>query len=153
MKESFCKLELKNCSLLHTLQSAVYCMFSLSLSNCMNILHFPWTFVQFILCAAVQKMLKAFFVSTWLCFHAHQERGSQLSTWIYIIYDLVVFIQTSALEPWNIEPFSHLILSGFWLFLFLLKHNNYLNCAKITQNRYLKEISLLKPLQSRNGAL
>ena len=32
MKESFCKLELKSCRLLHTLLSALYLMFSLSFS-------------------------------------------------------------------------------------------------------------------------
>ena len=34
------------------------------------------------LCNDAQKMLKAFSVLTSLCIQAHQERGSQLSTWI-----------------------------------------------------------------------
>ena len=34
------------------------------------------------LCNDAQKMLKAFSVLTSLCIQEHQERGSQLSTWI-----------------------------------------------------------------------
>ena len=48
------------------------------------------TFLQFLLCVVAQKMLKAFFVLRSLCIHIHQERGSQLSTWIYKIYPLIL---------------------------------------------------------------
>ena len=52
--------------------------------------HLPWMFLQFLLCVVAQKMLKAFFVLTSLCIHIHQERGSQLSTWIYRICPLIL---------------------------------------------------------------
>ena len=140
--------------------------------------HLPWTFLQFLLCVVAQKMLKVFFVLTSLCINAHQERGSQLSTWIYIIYPPMALIQTSAREHRKIEPSMYVIL---WIlalalllilwnlnqnivlrrfctwrnyisfFIFLSKHN--LKCAKMTQKRYLKGTSLLKLQQSWKGAL
>ena len=136
-----------------------------------------WTFLLFTLCVVAQKMLKAF-VLTSLCIHTHQERGSQSSTWIYIIYPPIAFIQTSAWEAKKIDPFichilwilvpalllsswnlnQNIVLRRFctrrnysFLYLFLLKHN--LKCTKMTQNRYLKGTSLMKMRQSRSGAL
>ena len=100
-------------------------------------LHYlPWTFLQFLLCVVAQKMLKAFFVLRPLCIHIHQERGSQLSTWIYKIYPMILH-----------EEKLRFLVS----FLFL-KHNNILKCAKMTQNRHLNGASLLKLQQSHNGA-
>ena len=96
----------------------------------------PWTFLQFLLCVVAQKMLKAFFVLRPLCIHIHQERGSQLSTWIYKIYPMIL----------HKEKLRFLVS-----FLFL-KHNNILKCAKMTQNRHLNGASLLKLQQSHNGA-
>ena len=90
-----------------------------------QLLHLLWMFVQFLLCAAAQKMLKAFFVSTWLCLQACQERGSQLSTWICIIYAPLVFIQTSAPEPRNIEPYMYVIFSWFWFLLYFQSSQNF----------------------------
>ena len=66
----------------------------------------PWTFLQFLLCVlAPPKMLKTLFVLTSLCIHVHQERGSQLSMWIYAIYPPKAFIQTSA-QGWDLEKLS-----------------------------------------------
>ena len=140
--------------------------------------HLPWTFLQFLLCVVAQKMLKAFFVLISLCINAHQERGSQLSTWIYIIHPRIALIQTSAQENRKIEPSVYVIL---WIlvlalllilwnlnqnivlrrfctwrnyisfFIFLSKHN--LKCAKMTQKRHLKGTSLLKPQKSWKGTL
>ena len=50
-------------------------------------------------------MLKTLFVLTSLCIHVHQERGSQLSTWIYPINPPKAFIQTSA-QGWDLEKLS-----------------------------------------------
>ena len=51
--------------------------------------HVPWTFLQFLLCVVAQKMLKALFVLTSICIHAHRERGSHLHN-----LPCIVFIQT-----------------------------------------------------------
>ena len=140
--------------------------------------HLPWTFLQFLLCVVAQKMLKEFFVLTSLCINAHQESGSQLSTWIYLIYPRIALIQTSAWENRKIDPSVYVIL---WIlvlalllilwnlnqnivlrrfctwrnyisfFIFLSKHN--LKCAKMTQNRHLKGTSLLKLRKFSKGAL
>ena len=85
-----------------------------------------WTFLQFLLCVlAPPKMLKTLFVLTSLCIHVHQERGSQLSKWIYPIYPPKAFIQTSA-WGWDLEKFSLLHTSysldfGFCFTFNLLK--------------------------------
>ena len=65
-------------------------------------------------------MLKVFFVLTSLCINAHQERGSQLSTWIYIIYPPMALIQTSAREHRKIEPSMYVILRILALALLLI---------------------------------
>ena len=86
-------------------------------------LHYlPWMFLQFLLCVVAQKMLKAFLFFTSHCIHTHQEKGSQLSTWIYkyIIYPHIAFIQTSTQEPQKFEPFTYIIFSGFWFLLYFL---------------------------------
>ena len=77
-----------------------------SLDSQAQLQQLTWTFLQFLLCVlAPPKMLKTLFVLTSLCIHAHQERGSQLSTWIYPIYPPKEFIQTSA-RGWDLEKLS-----------------------------------------------
>ena len=59
------------------------------------------------------------FVLTSLCIHAHQEQG--LSVKHIDLHNLppYSFIQTSAWEPWKIEPFTYVIFSGFSFLRFL----------------------------------
>ena len=74
-----------------------------------------WTFLQFLLCVVAQKMLKALFVLTSICIHAHQERGPHLRN-----LPCMVFNKNDKV-PGNIGKLSlYVIFSGFWFLITLL---------------------------------
>ena len=77
--------------------------------------------VSFLCCCP--KNAESLLFLTSLCVNAHQERGSQLSTWIYMIHPPIALIQTSAREHRKIQPSMYVILWILVLALLLILWN------------------------------